>query len=157
MQNLFSVILNEVKNLLREPGGSRIVVVFQILHSAYGCVQDDKNISFRMTGGSCPFSPSSAKIDTLSDYLCALTSGPRTIDFYNVLSFRKIRKCRVRGPLSLPFPPDSSLSLRMTRNIILHSVCGSVPLFYELQGYPLSVSIYAEYPDIDILVQFQHF
>ena len=108
------VILNEVKNLLREPGGSRIVVVFQILHSAYGCVQDDKNISFRMTGGSCPFSPSSAKIDTLSDYLCALTRGPRTIDFYNVLSFRKIRKCRVRGPLSLPFPPDSSLSLRMT-------------------------------------------
>ena len=114
LQNLFSVILNEVKNLLREPGGSRIVVVFQILHSAYGCVQDDKNISFRMTGGSCPFSPSSAKIDTLSDYLCALTRGPRTIDFYNVLSFRKIRKGRIRGPWSLPVPPDSSLSLRMT-------------------------------------------
>ena len=79
------VILNEVKNLLREPGGSRIVVVFQILHSAYGCVQDDKNISFRMTGGSCPFSPSSAKIDTLSDYLCALTRGPRTASSCNPL------------------------------------------------------------------------
>lgn len=41
--------------------------------------------------------------------------------------------------------------------VILHSVCGSVTLFYELQGYPLSVGIYAKYPDIDILVQFQHF
>ena len=30
-QNVFSVILSEAKNLKREPGGSRIVVVLQIL------------------------------------------------------------------------------------------------------------------------------
>ena len=94
-----------------------------------------------MTGGSCPFSPSSAKIDTLSDYLCALTRS--------VVSAFPSRFFAVAQN-------DSAL-FRMTRNIILHSVCGSVPLFYELQGYPLSVGIYVEYPDIDILVQFQHF
>ena len=40
--------------------------------------------------------------------------GPRTIVFRNVLSFNKIQKCRVRGPLSRPSSPDSSLTLRMT-------------------------------------------
>ena len=68
---------------------------------------------------------------------------------YQILRCRSLRQCFIQN--------DREESLRMTRNIILHSVCGSVPLFYELQGYPLSVGIYAEYPDIDILVQFQHF
>ena len=57
MQNLFSVILNEVKNLLREPGGSRIVVVFQILHSAYGCVQDDRRAGLRTANTTFSYLP----------------------------------------------------------------------------------------------------
>ena len=53
--------------------------------------------------------------------------GPRTTIFHNVLLLKKIQISLVRGPLSRPSSPDSSLTLRMTFLVTIDAAASCHP------------------------------